>query len=188
MPRKCIVDRRSLPWNLLSSESLENIAGVRNRPLWVCDRISQEIMKIPYCENYTSRERLAILSKIEKLSNAVGECERIHQTAVPVNYARHSLRSLTLWLFTLPFAIVKDFGLLTAPVMAIVAWLMFGVYQIGYSIEDPFQGTLRLSVLCDAVRQDILGIKTFNEAKSQRNDEYIQQKLRDEPYVPPETL
>merc|ERR1712070_424116 len=33
---------------------------------------------------------------------------------------------------------------------------MFGVYEIGYSIEDPFQGTLRLSVLCDTIRRDVL--------------------------------
>jgi hypothetical protein len=38
----------------------------------------------------------------------------------------------------------------------IVAWLLFGVYQIGHSIEDPFQGSLRLTVLCDAIRRDVL--------------------------------
>lgn len=34
---------------------------------------------------------------------------------------------------------------------------MFGVYQIGYSIEDPFQGSLRLTILCDAIRRDVIG-------------------------------
>jgi len=97
-----------------------------------------------------------MLDSIGKLSNAIGECERIHQTAVPLNYARHSLRILTLWLFTLPFTLVKDLGLLTGPSMGISAWVLFGVYQIGYSIEDPFQKSLRLSVLCDSIRKDVL--------------------------------
>jgi hypothetical protein len=35
--------------------------------------------------------------------------------------------------------------------------VMFGVYQIGYSIEDPFQGSLRLTILCDAIRRDVIG-------------------------------
>lgn len=74
----------------------------------------------------------------------------------PLNYARHSLRSLTIWLFTLPFVLVREFGLLTAPVMGIIAWLLFGVYQIGCSIEDPFQGSLRLSQLCDAIYRDVM--------------------------------
>ena len=34
--------------------------------------------------------------------------------------------------------------------------MLFGVYEIGYSIEDPFQGTLRLSILCGQIRRDVL--------------------------------
>lgn len=153
----CWVDTRKLPWSLFNRKSLRNCARANNRPLWVCDRIGREIMSIPYGPNFTSRERLTLLGQVEKLTNAIGECERIHQTAVPLNYARHSLRSLTLWLFTLPFALIKDMGFLTGPVMAVIAWVLFGVYQIGYSIEDPFQGSLRLSILCDAIRRDVMG-------------------------------
>mmetsp|Transcript_34949 Transcript_34949/g.53598 ORF Transcript_34949/g.53598 Transcript_34949/m.53598 type:complete len:460 (-) Transcript_34949:111-1490(-) len=155
--RDCWVDKRSLPWSLMPERSLKTCANAANRPLWIADRMGREIMSIPYNPNYTSRERLTLLGQVEKLTNAIGECERIHQTAVPLNYARHSLRSLSLWLLTLPFAIVKDLGILTGPTMGVIAWLLFGVYQIGYTIEDPFQGTLRLSILCDAIRRDVMG-------------------------------
>lgn len=157
LSRKCYVNRRHFPWSLFEKKSLQKVARAQNRPLWVCDRVGREIMSIPYGPNFTSRERLSLLSSIEKLTNTIGQCERIHQTAVPVNYARHSLRALTLWLVTLPFALVKDMGFLTGPAMAVISWLLFGVYQIGYSIENPFQGTLRLSTLCDAIRKDVLG-------------------------------
>lgn len=164
--RDCWVDKRELPWRLFTENdsisgskvsTLSQVIAANNRPLWVCDHIGQLIMQIPYGPNFTSRERLTMLGKVEKLTNAVGQCERIHQTAVPLNYARHSLRSLTLWLFTLPFCLIKDMGLLTAPVAACIAWILFGVYQIGYTIEDPFQGSLRLSILCDAISRDVLG-------------------------------
>ena len=127
------VDRRSTPWCLLPPKALERCVQSSNRPLWVCDRLSLEASQVPYdneSSSFTSRERLQFLSQIGKLSQAVGECERIHQTAVPLNYARHSLRSLTLWLFTLPFALVGDFGLLTGPVMGFAAWLLYGIYQV----------------------------------------------------------
>jgi predicted membrane chloride channel (bestrophin family) len=146
------VDKRTLPWRLLPSEALEQCARAQNRPLWVADRIATELRAVPdqNDENgptFTARERLALISHVDKLSRCIGGCERIHQTVVPLNYARHSLRSLTLWLFTLPFALVKDTGILTGPVLFLVSWLLFGVYEIGYSIEDPFQGTLRLSIM-----------------------------------------
>ena len=169
-PKKCFVDKRNLPWSLFTSKSLKRVAAAQNRPLWVCDKLGELVMDIPYNPNFTSRERLTMLGSIDKLSNAIGECERIHQTAVPLNYARHSLRSLTLWLFTLPFALVKDLGILTAPVAACIAWVLFGVYQIGYTIEDPFQGSLRLSILCDSIRKDVLGV--IDESKSQRRSAY----------------
>jgi Bestrophin, RFP-TM, chloride channel len=98
-----------------------------------------------------------LVSHVDKLSRLVGDCERIHQTCVPLNYARHSLRALTLWLLSLPFALVKDLQFLTGPALFLVSWLLFGVYEIGYAIEDPFQGTLRLSIICDTIRRDVLG-------------------------------
>lgn len=155
-PAVCWVDRRDLPWSLLPHAALQAIAISSNRPLWVCDRLAQELNQVVYTNNFSSRERLKFLAEIDKLSQCIGECERIHQTAVPLNYARHSLRSLTLWLFTLPFALVKDFGWLTGPVMGLASWLLYGIYQIGYTIEEPFQGSLRLSSLCNAIYRDVM--------------------------------
>jgi hypothetical protein len=151
------VDKRTLPWRLLPSKAMEECARAQNRPLWVCDRLAKELHSVPDQDNWTARERLTLLSKVEKLSGCISACERIHQTVVPLNYARHALRSLTFWLLSLPFALVKDLGLMTGPILFFISWLMFGVYEIGYSIEDPFQGTLRLSILCDAIRRDVLG-------------------------------
>jgi hypothetical protein len=154
-PKNCWVDRREYPWRLFRTKDLHKCAMVTNRPLWVCDRLSKEIAKIPYGPNFLSRERLTMIGHVDKLSNCIGECERIHQTGVPLNYARHLLRSLTIWLLTLPFTIVKDVGLLTGPICGITAWIMLGIYQIGYSIEDPFKKSLRLSILCNTIREDI---------------------------------
>jgi len=151
------VDKRTLPWKLIPGSALELCARAQNRPLWVCDRMAKELAVVddipPW---FTNRERMALINFVDKLSRSIGACERIHQTVVPLNYARHALRSLTVWLWTLPFVLVKDLGLLTGPVVAVVSWILFGVYEIGSRIEDPFQGTLRLSVYCDAIRRDVL--------------------------------
>ena len=37
----------------------------------------------------------------------------------------------------------------------LVAWLTFGMYQIGHTIEDPFQGSLlKLTDMFDAIYRD----------------------------------
>ena len=165
------VDKRTLPWRLLPPNALEACARAQNRPLWVCDRMGMELRQVPDGPHFTNRERLALISKVEKLSGAVGACERIHQTAVPLNYARHSLRALTLWLFTLPFCLVSSLKHFTGPVLFLASWLLFGVYEIGYSIEDPFQGTLRLSVLCDSIRRDVLGDEIIRSTAFKRDND-----------------
>ncbi|KAL9184935.1 hypothetical protein ACHAXT_002712 [Thalassiosira profunda] len=153
----CWVDKRTMPWKLLPGPALELCARAQNRPLWVCDRLAKELAVVDdLLPKFTNRERLALIGYVDKLSRSIGACERIHQTVVPLNYARHALRSLTVWLWTLPFALVKDLGLLTGPVVGVVSWILFGVYEIGTRIEDPFQGTLRLSIYCDAIRRDVL--------------------------------
>ncbi len=180
--RKCFVDRRDLPWSLLDDptrDTLFKVARSTNRPLWICDRLGVEITKIPYTNSFTSRERLTLLKSVDDLASTIGQCERIRQTAVPLNYARHALRSLTMWLFTLPFCMVKDLGLLTGPATAIIAWVLFGVYQIGYSIEDPFQKSLRLSILCDAIRRDVLGNDVDHGA---RDSAFYIDEIDDEEY------
>ena len=176
--QECWVDRRSLPWCLFPNTALRKCVASTNKPLWVCDRLAQELVNVSYSPNFTSRERLSFLSQVDKLSKYIGECERIHQTAVPLNYARHSLRSLTLWLFTLPFAVLSDLGMLTGPVMGAIAWLLLGVYQIGYTIEDPFQGSLRLSSLCDAIYRDVMTMSS--ETSSSRASAFALEALEDE--------
>ena len=42
------------------------------------------------------------------------------------------------------------------PNRLVFVFLHLGVYEIGYAIEDPFQGSLRLSILCDTIRRDVL--------------------------------
>jgi hypothetical protein len=51
---------------------------------------------------------------------------------------------------------VDKLGLMTGPTVGVVAWLMFGVYQIGHTIEDPFQGSLRLSDMCNSMYRDVM--------------------------------
>jgi len=133
--------------------------------------MAHELRSIPDGPCFTSRERLTLIGKVEKLSNSIGSCERIHQTAVPLNYARHSLRALSIWLFTLPLCLVSSLELATAPAVFLVSWLMFGIYEIGYSIEDPFQGTLRLSVLCDTIRRDVLADEVIRSTAFENNEE-----------------
>jgi hypothetical protein len=60
-------------------DTLSAVAQISNKPLWVLDRLGQEMMGIPFGPHFCSRERMAFLNHVEKLTAAIGQCERIHQ-------------------------------------------------------------------------------------------------------------
>ena len=64
--------------------------------------------KLPY---FTNRERCVMLKTIDDLAKSIGSCERLVQTPVPLSYARHTSRFLSLWCLTLPLVRVSsDYG------------------------------------------------------------------------------
>ena len=66
---------------------------------------------------------------------------------------------------------MKDLKGGTGPIIFLVSWLLFGVYEIGVRIEDPFQGTLRLSIMCDMVRRDVLADESIRSTAFQLETE-----------------
>ena len=61
-------------------------------------------------------------SRTDKLTNCIGQCERIHGRPVELRPA-FPAESDRVWLFTLAIALTKDLGLFTVPVIAVTAWL-----------------------------------------------------------------
>ena len=89
------------------------------------------------------------------LSDCIGACERIVQTPVPLHYARHTSRLATIFIFTLPFVLTAEMGLLTVPCMATICWALFGIQEIGLIIEEPFGKMLELDSICKSIQHDV---------------------------------
>jgi biopolymer transport protein ExbB/TolQ len=126
-----------------------------NRPLRIVGRLLKTINSIPnQGDEFTNRERVWLLSMVNSLSHTVGRCERLVQTPVPLSYARHTSRFVSVWTLTLPLALVPHFRWLTAPVIFFITWAMFGILEIGHMIEDPFRASLELTPICQAIYHD----------------------------------
>ncbi|CAJ1391017.1 unnamed protein product [Effrenium voratum] len=126
-----------------------------NRPLHIISRLLYVINSIPTTEDsFTSKERVWLLSMATSLSHTVGRCERLIQTPVPLSYARHTARFVSIWTLTLPFALVASCRWLTVPFVAFVTWALFGILEIGNLIEDPFRRSIELTPICEAIYHD----------------------------------
>lgn len=118
------------------------------------------------------QERTSDMSRhVGELSNALGACERLLRTPVPLTYSRHTSRFLTLWCFTLPLVLVDALGWRTFPVVGGICWALFGIEEIAHLIEQPFKRTKACdeSVSTDSARR---GIVLASQAKTIRLYDY----------------
>lgn len=142
--------RPTLPTRVMAS-----LERTSNTPIFIVKHLVHELGNVPDTARFTSRERLAAISMANQLSSYVGACERLLQTPVPLNYARHTSRFLTLWCLSLPISLLDSMGLLVVPVTAFVSWCLFGIQEIGLYIEHCALDDG--SIFMDAISEQIVG-------------------------------
>ena len=64
--------------------------------------------------------------------------ERVANTPIPRSYSIHLKQCVTLYLFSLPFTLIKDLGWGMIPLVTVVAFTLMGIEGIADEIEMPF--------------------------------------------------
>ena len=151
---------------------LRKLRSSRNRPLFLCRQLGMQMRDLPESACFTSRERQKALDIVDKLGSYVGSCERLVQTPVPLNYARHTSRFLTLWCLTLPISLVETMGLLVVPVTAFVTWCLFGIQEIGLFIEHCAldDGEIFMDTISELVALDVVEALEEEEEEEEAMD------------------
>ena len=71
----------------------------------------------------------------------------------------HQKQVLALFNCVLPFATVDDFGWWAVPIVAIVAFTLYGIEGIGVQLEDPFgydKNDIKMDGIVEDTRQEIM--------------------------------
>ncbi len=134
----------------------------RHVPLAVLCRITDLIQVARERDLIDSHQLQSMDQNIQALTGYCGACERIRSTPLPFAYAVHLRRALMVYCFTLPFALVDRFGLVTIPVTLVVAYILFGIEEIGVEIEDPFgadTNDLPLEIICATIEENLLELQ-----------------------------
>jgi len=139
-------------------ETRDAVARSSNMPLAITTKIAQEIKGVAYApdDSFTVRERLYLLKRVADLRSTIARAERIVQTPVPLHYARHTSRFLSVWCFTLPLCLAPTVPAVVLPVVVgLASWALLGLREIGLLIENPFRRSLQLTQCTDALGREI---------------------------------
>lgn len=109
----------------------------------------------------SDRVATMIDANAQLLVDHVGGCERIRDTPLPFAYVAHLRLALVLYCLTLPFALVGAFGWATVPDTLLVAYILFGIEEIGVEVENPFghdYNDLPLERFCETVAGELTAL------------------------------
>lgn len=135
---------------LLSAAELDMLMTAQNKPLKTLGVVSELVVQT----DMTPFQRQKFQDEVTFFHDAMGGCERILKTPIPLSYTRHTCRFLIVWLTALPLGLWHDLRWSMVPITAIVALLLLGIEEIGVQIEEPF-GLLPLDAICERIKIDV---------------------------------
>jgi putative membrane protein len=127
-----------LAGELLTAEEQKKLEPVKARASVVLTWVTHHIDDLARSGKITDARLLAMDTNLTALIDHHSGCERIVRTPIPFAYAQHIKLFVTLWCFTVPFAIVDAMQSYTWFASAVLAFALFGIDEIGVEIEDPF--------------------------------------------------
>jgi putative membrane protein len=123
---------------LLTTEEKKALEPVKTRASVVLAWITEHVDALARSGKITDARLLAMDTNLTALVDFHSGCERIVRTPIPFAYAQHIKLFVTLWCFTVPFAIVDAMQSYTWFASAVLSFALFGIDEIGVEIEDPF--------------------------------------------------
>ena len=145
----------------LPREDVDRVEHAEHPALAVAHELSRLLNEGRERGFYSDYVQMQLDQNVQLLVDYLGGCERIHGTPLPFAYMVHLRRALALYCFTLPFALVDSLGWLTVAATFIVAYLFFGIEEIGVEIEDPFgvdDNDLPLDAICDTIQKNLMAM------------------------------
>ncbi|TFY80474.1 hypothetical protein EWM64_g3539 [Hericium alpestre] len=97
---------------------------------------------------------LLIQSMVDQMTNL----ERIANTPIPKSYGIHLKQCVSLYLFCLPFTLIKELGWFMVPVVTAISFTFMGIEGIADEIEMPFgydDSDLPLDRYCQDLKEEI---------------------------------
>ncbi|KAI9056841.1 UPF0187-domain-containing protein [Trametes sanguinea] len=84
--------------------------------------------------------------------------ERVANTPIPRSYGIHLKQCVSLYLFMLPFVLIKELGWAMVPIVTVIAFTFMGIEGIADEIEMPFgldNADLPLERYCEDLKEEV---------------------------------
>lgn len=145
----------------LPQAEVKEMLAAEHVPSAIALRISSHLEEARRRGHISDYVAMTLDNNVQLLIDYIGACERIHKTPLPFAYVVHLRRALILYCITLPFALIEAYGWSTVIDTLLIAYILFGIEEIGVEIEDPFgedDNDLPLEQICGTIERNLLAL------------------------------
>lgn len=165
-----VYDLTSEPISAMISLSLQEVANVqqaKHMPTFCLDILSDYLSKQNKAGKLSDYQMGVINTTVlAVLSDALGSCERIRNTPIPLSYVLQLRFFLILWLVLYPLHVVAFYGWFTILLASLVSFAVLGIESMACEIENPFgydRNDLDLDAFCKGFCNDTQEILSRHE-------------------------
>jgi len=117
---------------------LDAIMSKAHIPNALAQKLYAAILQLRTDGRVSEEQLLALDGMVHQFTDITGACERIRKTPIPYSYSAFIKKFIFIYVISLPFGIISDFGYATILVTVIVFYVLASLELIAEEIEDPF--------------------------------------------------
>ncbi|MCX7061113.1 MAG: bestrophin family ion channel [Gammaproteobacteria bacterium] len=144
---------------LLAADDLPRVLAARWKPVVILQLLGDQLHAARRDGRLSDILSASMEQSFNTLGDAVGGCERIASTPIPLTFSVMVHRTIYFYCTLLPFALVGTIGWY-APVFAVfVAYTFMAIEAIAEELEAPFgfdDNDLALGAICDNIEASLL--------------------------------
>ena len=107
-------------------------------PNFLANKMQKRVREMHKKHDLSEAEYLALLNDLGKFTDILGACERILKTPIPYTYNIFIKKFIFVYIITLPFGFVTDFGYWTVLITIFIFYTFASLELIAEEIENPF--------------------------------------------------
>lgn len=123
-------------------------------PNAIAQQLYAQILHLKKDGLISEEQQIVLDNEFRALTDIIGACERIKKTPIPYSYSAFIKKFIFLYVMSLPFGVVRDFGYSTIFVVVFIFYILASLELIAEEIEDPF-GTDANDLPTDTLSQTI---------------------------------
>ena len=158
--------------HIITEDQFEEMCRFDHMPMFVGAKLASLLkkMKTTGLDNFSflraERERALLI-------DAIGACERIKSTPIPLVIAIKTRRFILLFLLLLPFGLIDQVFWIGPFVAMLTAYPLFSLDEIGLELQNPFSSSnlshLPLIKICNNIEKNVLSLESLLKEDSHQD-------------------